>query len=144
MAFLKYVHVTNIYKLSVFWFWKIFLGFLQEKDVSMVSLLKFWTLVVCRNGLDKQHKPRSNCFWRRSLIMVFPVCYSDKHFVNFSLDNKLFIWKQNKKCSKSYLPYCGLLVIIWPGPSLRATIWNLQVFEYFDRYNHATTRLASR
>ena len=34
--------------------------------------------------LDKQCRPRSDCFSRSSLIRVFPVCYSDKHFVNNS------------------------------------------------------------
>ena len=32
-----------------------------------VNVLKFWTLIFCKNGL-----------------MVFPVCYSDKHFVDIS------------------------------------------------------------
>ena len=30
-----------------------------------------------QKGLDKQRRPRSNCFLR-----VFPVCYSDKHCMN--------------------------------------------------------------
>ena len=32
--------------------------------------------VACQNGLDKQCRPRSDCFWRSSLIRVFPLCYS--------------------------------------------------------------------
>ena len=32
------------------------------------------------NGIDKQGIPRSDCFWRSSLIRIFPVCYSDRHF----------------------------------------------------------------
>ena len=34
---------------------------------------------------EKQHRPRSDCFWKSSLNRVFPVCYSDKHFVNPAL-----------------------------------------------------------
>ena len=40
-------------------------------------------------------RPRSDCFSRSSLIRVFPVCYSDKHFVNFSPGNQHFIWNQS-------------------------------------------------
>ena len=32
-----------------------------------------------------------------SLIRVFPDCYSDKHFVNPSPDNRHFIWEQKEK-----------------------------------------------
>ena len=42
------------------------------------------TIVVCHKGFNKQHRPRSDWFWRRGLIRVFPVCYSDKLFVNSS------------------------------------------------------------
>ena len=65
----------------------------------MVNALKFITLFACQKGLDKQFRPRSDCFMRSSLIRVFPVCYSDKHFVN-SPDNLHFIGEQKEKCSK--------------------------------------------
>ena len=42
-------------------------------------------------GLDKQCRTRSDCFWRCSLIRIFPLCYSDKHFVNASPENQPFI-----------------------------------------------------
>ena len=32
----------------------------------MVDVLKFWTLVVCQNRIDKQCRPRSDCFWSGS------------------------------------------------------------------------------
>ena len=60
-------------------------SFLQP---TTVKFLKFRTLVACQNCLDKQCRPRSDCFW--SLIMVFPVCYSDKQFANSSSDNQHF------------------------------------------------------
>ena len=31
---------------------------------------KFWTLIACQKILDKQSRPRSDCFWRSSLIKV--------------------------------------------------------------------------
>ena len=39
--------------------------------------------------------------FQHSLIRVFHVCYSDRHFANSDLDNKHFTWEQNKKkCTK--------------------------------------------
>ena len=55
---------------------------------------KFWTPVACQKGLDKQRRSRSDCFWRSSLIRIFPVCYSCMHFVNSTLDNQQI---ENKK-----------------------------------------------
>ena len=54
-------------------------------------------LVVCEKGPDKQCRPRSDCFWRSSLIRFFSVCYSDKHFVKISPGNQQFIWNQKEK-----------------------------------------------
>ena len=42
----------------------------------------------------KQDRPRSDCFCRSSLIMVFPVCFSDEHFVNLTL-----MKTEREKCS---------------------------------------------
>ena len=53
-----------------------------------------------KRGLDKQCRPRSDCFWRSSLIRVFPVCYSDQHFVNSSFDSQHFSWEQKEKSVK--------------------------------------------
>ena len=50
-------------------------------------------LVVCQTSLDKQCRPRSDCFWRSSLIRVFPVCYSDSIFMNSCPENQHFIWE---------------------------------------------------
>ena len=52
-----------------------------------VNIPKFQTLVVCKKGLDKQCKTQI----RSSLIRVFPVCYSGKHFVNSRPENHYFI-----------------------------------------------------
>ena len=41
----------------------------------------------CQKGQDKQ----CNTFTTGSLIRIFPVCYSDKHFVNSSSDKQHLI-----------------------------------------------------
>ena len=64
-------------------------------NILTVNVLTFHTVVACQKDIDKQCRPRSafwrsslivkqrrprwDCFWRSSLIRVFPVCYSDKH-----------------------------------------------------------------
>ena len=47
-----------------------------------------------KKGLDKYADSEN------SLIMVFPVCYSDKHFVNSSSDN--FICEQKERSARNY------------------------------------------
>ena len=69
----------------------------------MVDVLKFQTLVVCQRGLDKQCRHRSYRFWRSSLISVFPVCYSGKHFVNCIQYNLHFIWEQKDENILNYI-----------------------------------------
>ena len=73
-----------------------------------VKVLKFSTLV-CQKGLDKQFRPRSDC-WRSSLIRVFPVCYSDKHFWNSRPENQHFIsdWREKVFKFLEHLPYLVL------------------------------------
>ena len=56
-----------------------------------VDVLIFRILVACQIGLDKQGRSRSDCFWRSSLIVVFPICYPDNHFVNSSPDSQHYI-----------------------------------------------------
>ena len=51
----------------------------------MANVLKFQTLVACKKGLDNRADPDQT------------VCYSDKHFVNSSLDNQHFSGERNKK-----------------------------------------------
>ena len=56
-----------------------------------VDALKYRTLVACQKDLDEQCSTRSDYFFRSSQISVFPVCFSDKHFVNSSPGNQHFI-----------------------------------------------------
>ena len=58
---------------------------------SMVDVWIFFNTSYLPKRLDKQHRPRSDCFCRSSLIRVFPVCYSDNRLVNFSPDNQQLI-----------------------------------------------------
>ena len=59
----------------------------------------FRTVILFFKGLDKQCRPRSDCFLRSSLIRIFPFCYSDRHYVSSSPVNQDFI-REWKKCSK--------------------------------------------
>ena len=51
---------------------------------------------------DKQGRLRSDCFWRSSLIRVFPVCYSNKQFVDSSPHYQHFIWEQKEKSVQNF------------------------------------------
>ena len=54
-------------------------------------------LVFCQTSLEKQCRPRSDCFWWSNLIKIFTVCYYDSIFVNSSPENYYFIWEQKEK-----------------------------------------------
>ena len=43
--------------------------------VSPEYVLKYWTLATCQEGKAKQQRSRLDCFWRSSLMSVFPVWY---------------------------------------------------------------------
>ena len=71
------------------------LNYKIDGKCSKISYFAFWqALVGC--VLVKQYRPRSDCFWRLSLIRVFPVCYSEKHFVNSNSDIQHLVanWKR--------------------------------------------------
>ena len=86
--------------------------------VLTVNVLKFGTLVTYQKDLDKQCRPRSDCFLGSSLIWVFPVCYSD--LVNSNPDNQHYSYDKEQKeepskflivyqifrCSQIFLCYC--------------------------------------
>ena len=67
-----------------------------------IKVQKFQTLVACQNRLDKHKSPWSDYQnqirlllkkqfdFRSSLIRVFPVCFSDQHFVNILWTSILF------------------------------------------------------
>ena len=46
-----------------------------EEEQVTVNVLKLRSLFAFLKSLDKQGRPRSDCFFRSSLIRVFPVCY---------------------------------------------------------------------
>ena len=67
----------------------------------MVNVLKFCRLVACLNSLFKQCRPRSDCFWRSSLIRVVPVCYSQHLFCKFQPWKRTFYLRtEREKCLK--------------------------------------------
>ena len=71
-------------------------------EASTIDAVKFWTIIACYKDLDKQHRPRSDCFWRSSLIRVFPVWYPDQRFVNSNLDNQHFMLKQKEESGQNF------------------------------------------
>ena len=87
----------------------------KRKFQITVNVLKFQALVACQKCLDKQGRPRSDCFWRSSLIRIFHVCYSDKQFVNSSHDYHHFISEQKERSVQN-------LWII----TIRASAWDFQ------------------
>ena len=59
------------------------------------TLIKFLYLDLCKCSKSlntscqyQQCRPRSDCFFGSSLIRVYPVCYSNKNFVDSSPDNQ--------------------------------------------------------
>ena len=84
-----------------------------KKKVTVI-VLKFQTLVALQKVLDKECRPRSDCFWRSSLIEVFPFCYYDKQYVNPSLENQHFIWEQKEKSDQNVWIFTISKVIIEP------------------------------
>ena len=61
---------------------------------------KFWTLFAWQKGIDKQGRPRLDCFWRSSLIRVFPICCSDKKFEFQPWKPTFYLRTETQKCSK--------------------------------------------
>ena len=57
-------------------------------DFEFETVLKFYNLEA-RSSQTGQTQS--------SLIRDFPVCYSDKRFVNSSPENQYFIWEQKEK-----------------------------------------------
>ena len=54
-------------------------------------------------SIDKQGRPKSACFLRSSLIRVFPVCYSDNHFPNYSPATNILFENRKGKVFKVYV-----------------------------------------
>ena len=87
---------------------------LFDKSRNAINVLKSWKLVARQKVSDKQGRPRSDCFWRSSLIRVFPVCYSDKHFFEFQPWKPTLIFVQKQK---------------------ENSIWNFRLYRYHaDRF----------
>ena len=87
-----------------------------------VNALNFWTLIACQKGLNKLGRLRSDCFWGSSLIRVFPVCYSDMHFVNFGPDNQHFIWEQKEKSVRNFRTFT-VMKILFPLTLTSCPYW---------------------
>ena len=64
--------------------------------------------------LDKQHRTRSDCIFRCSLIRIFHVCYSDKHFVSFSPEYQKFSCEQKEKSVRKFRTFTEMFKF-WVG-----------------------------
>ena len=89
-------------------FWRkiyVCLPYLKFSDpLPETHLFFIWPYHKC---LDKHGRTRSDCFWRSSLIRVFTVCHSEKHFVNSTPDKHhfyifFFIWEQKEKSVQNF------------------------------------------
>ena len=87
----------------------------------------------CQENIVKQRRPRSDFFWKSSLIGVFPVCYSDKHICNSSSYYLHFIWIQKYKSVRIFRTLVACRnsidlqrkprsVAVWSGSSLFAIL----------------------
>ena len=89
-----------------------FLGSTKLKTFSflwntMVNVLKFRTLYACQKGLDKQGRPRSDCFWRSSLIRIRlgPCLQPWRVFCEFQPWKPKFYWEQNEKSVQNFIKF---------------------------------------
>ena len=96
---LKFPKINHVEENNIVWY---VLVWQPGRVLHTVNVLRFQTLVACQFGQSIKHTAQTqiSCFWRNSLIRVFPVCYSDKNFCEFQPDYQHFLWKQCKKCSK--------------------------------------------
>ena len=82
------------------WVYTVWSGISVRKcsiNTINVNVLKFATVVACHKSLEKQGRPRSDCFWRSILIGLFHVCFSDRHFVSSSPDITIIIFENKKR-----------------------------------------------
>ena len=77
-----------------------------EYTQAKLEFEMYMSVVACHKSLDKHSRPRSDCFFRSSLISVFPVCC----FVNSSPDNKTFDLKTEREVFKILEHLTGTLI----------------------------------
>ena len=95
-----------------FWCWAVVWCETIYGNCSKIS-----TLGACQKAqtIYKQCRPRSDCFWRSSLINVFPVCYYDKHLSFPVLITNILLENRKRKVLK-YLEHLLKMK--------RATVWS--------------------
>ena len=71
-------------------------------------LLPYKFYVLGQVGLSKQCRPRSDCFWRSSLIRVYAVCHSISIF-----------WMHSCKVSSNFSIFTTIMAIVWGVPNFR-------------------------
>ena len=73
-----------------------------------INVLLFRTLLACQKGLDKQGRPRSDCFFRSSLIRVFPVCYPTNILRIPALKTNTLFKKRKRKSVRNFRTFTVL------------------------------------
>ena len=85
--------------------WSWILTFKSVVFINMYGkCLKFWTLVACQYGLDKQCRPSPvQTAFEEAVRLGSSLfkCYSDVHLVITIPDNQLFSWGQKEKSVKN-------------------------------------------
>ena len=85
---------------------------LVSEDLPQMYLpYKFY--VLGQIGLSKQYRPRSDCFWRSSLIRVYAVCHSISIF-----------WMHWCIVTSNFSIFRTIMAIVWGVPNFRIfTVW---------------------
>ena len=133
-----WIQIRTDVMLVLIWVKTVCKGYHQS---TFVRSLKISSTSWLPKGLDKQSRPRSDCFWRSSLIRVFPVSYSDKHFVNSSQPwwptfyrEKCLKFTTFSKISSSYLPLQIFDKSLWK--LYEYYLWFLWLWLFFPGKSH--------
>ena len=98
-ASLMYIHskqIPHFKKKSTFIHWHLKMG------------LPYKFYVLGQIGLSKQCRPRSDCFWRSSLIRVYTVCHSISIF-----------WMHYCNVTSNFSIFRTIMAIVWGVPNFR-------------------------
>ena len=75
-------------------------------DPDFIVPYKFY--VLGQIGLSKQCRPRSDCFWRSSLIRVYAVCHSIS-----------ILWMHYCNVTSNFSIFRTIMAIVWGVPNFR-------------------------
>ena len=104
LTFIKLPFVIKIFVLSIFE-WPLMTGFsvyckADKRPFTLSTISDMYgrcSKILNASCLPKSHRQTVQTKIRLLLIRVFPVCYSDRHFVNSRADNQHFILGTKEK-----------------------------------------------